>query len=203
MKVLWNRHRFSGGLLILDTTNTVVLRGDPMRTFDRFEDADEITRYASAASDFRSSELGGRRLSFERSEAAVRKVMEFREAVDRLFRSAAMTGVMRTLDLSTVLCGCSVCLEDIDEAVGGLLQPFGDPSQPLRLEAALAVSALSLLAGDRWRRIRICPNCNWLFLDRSRNASRLWCDMSVCGNRHKARQHYARRKATEREAENV
>ena len=59
------------------------------------------------------------------------------------------------------------------------------------------VSALSLLAGDAWKRIRICPNCRWLFLDRSRNSSRLWCDMSVCGNRHKARRHYGAGKMAE------
>ena len=78
--------------------------------------------------------------------------------------------------------------------------PFGDPSRPIRFEAALAVSALSLLAGDAWKRVRICPNCNWLFVDRSRNSSRLWCDMSVCGNRQKARLHYERRKASRKEA---
>ncbi|HEY6630588.1 MAG TPA: CGNR zinc finger domain-containing protein, partial [Rhizobiaceae bacterium] len=76
---------------------------------------------------------------------------------------------------------------------------FGEGSDPMHFEAALAVSALSLLAGEAWKRIRICGNCRWLFLDRSRNASRLWCDMSVCGNRHKARRHYERRKKAERE----
>ena len=51
-------------------------------------------------------------------------------------------------------------------------------------------------------RLRICPNCNWLFIDRSRNASRLWCDMAVCGNRRKASRHYRRRKAAQ-EVEDV
>ena len=55
---------------------------------------------------------------------------------------------------------------------------------PLPFEAALAVSALSLLSGDTvCKKLKICPNCSWLFLDRSRNSSRLWCDMAVCGNR--------------------
>ena len=73
-------------------------------------------------------------------------------------------------------------------------QPYGDPSLPIAFEAALAVSALSLLSGDAVKRLKICPNCNWLFLDRSRNSSRVWCDMTVCGNRHKARRHYNRHK---------
>jgi predicted RNA-binding Zn ribbon-like protein len=63
------------------------------------------------------------------------------------------------------------------------------------LEAATAWSALSLLAGGELRRLRICGNCGWLFVDRSRNGSRLWCDMAVCGNRQKASRHYRRRRA--------
>ena len=70
----------------------------------------------------------------------------------------------------------------------------GQRGAPLAFEAALAVSALSLLDAANLRRLKICPNCNWLFLDKSRNSSRLWCDMAVCGNRAKARQHYNRQK---------
>ncbi|WP_292141502.1 CGNR zinc finger domain-containing protein, partial [Mesorhizobium sp.] len=81
-------------------------------------------------------------------------------------------------------------------------RPFGDPATPIAFEAALAVSALSLLRGDTVARLRICPNCSWLFVDRSRNSSRLWCDMAVCGNRQKANRYYRRRTAA-REATNV
>jgi predicted RNA-binding Zn ribbon-like protein len=38
MAVAWTPHRFTGGLLALDTTNTVVLRGDAEKSFDRFTD---------------------------------------------------------------------------------------------------------------------------------------------------------------------
>jgi predicted RNA-binding Zn ribbon-like protein len=40
--------------------------------------------------------------------------------------------------------------------------------------------------------VRQCMNekCLWLFLDRSKNGSRRWCDMRSCGNRAKARRHY-------------
>ncbi len=64
-------------------------------------------------------------------------------------------------------------------------------------EAALAVSALALLQPQKAARIRICANCSWLFLDESRNRSRIWCDMAVCGNRQKARRHYQRRSERE------
>jgi hypothetical protein len=41
----------------------------------------------------------------------------------------------------------------------------------------------------QWQRVKICPadNCKWAFFDHSRNRSRTWCSMQVCGNRTKAR----------------
>ena len=59
----------------------------------------------------------------------------------------------------------------------------------------VAWSAAELLVQGPLERIRECPGqdtCGWLFLDLSKNASRRWCDMRVCGNRAKARRHYAR-----------
>lgn len=197
MAVVWNKHRFSGGMLILDATNTVVLRGQPGRTFDRFADRNEIARFADAACQHRAGELGERRVVFDVSEKSARRVVELREAADRLFRSASERGALSVAALGEVLVAAASCLDGADEEIGAADQPSGDASKPLRFETALAVSALSLLSGEQWRKIRICPNCDWLFIDRSRNASRLWCDMSVCGNRHKARRHYVRRKAME------
>ncbi len=66
-----------------------------------------------------------------------------------------------------------------------------------RLECETALSALRLAADPPQGRIRICGHCGWLFLDRSKNRSRLWCDMAVCGNREKARRHYARNRISE------
>ncbi len=46
--------------------------------------------------------------------------------------------------------------------------------------------ALVALTAQR-DRLRICGNqlCRFVFVDRSRNGSRLWCEMAVCGNRAK------------------
>lgn len=194
MAVSWIQHRFAGGALALDTANTVVLRGDPERNFDRFEDRAEIARFAEAASMFRSEELGGRRLKVDDAEKIAPVVLEIREATDRLFRDAVPAGAFNTGHLSVFLKACSKGFTASAERLGGAERPFGDPATPLAFEAALAVSATSLLGGDT-RRLRICGNCRWLFLDRSRNSSRLWCDMAVCGNRRKASRHYQRRKA--------
>jgi predicted RNA-binding Zn ribbon-like protein len=194
MTVLWTRHRFSGGTLALDTTNTVVHRGDPARSFDRFADPAEISRFAAAARGFRASELGGRALSVEDPFAIHGTVLAIRDSTDALFRGTVANGELHSAALPPFLRACADGLE----GKGGLESPARAETAPsIAFEAALAASALSLLSEHNYRRIRICPNCGWLFLDKSRNASRQWCDMAVCGNRQKAKRHYRRRKAIE------
>jgi predicted RNA-binding Zn ribbon-like protein len=202
MAVSWTPHRFTGGVLALDVTNTVVLRNDPQRGFDRFADPGEIGRFAEAATLFRAAELGGRPLSAPQPHRIAPQVLAIREATDQLFRNAVGKGCMDTADLAPFLRACAEGLDGSSEELGRAEKPFGEPGTPIAFEAALAVSALSLLAPGTLARLRICPNCNWLFLDRSRNSSRLWCDMAVCGNRQKASRHYRRRRA-EREVNNA
>jgi predicted RNA-binding Zn ribbon-like protein len=61
----------------------------------------------------------------------------------------------------------------------------------------LAQSASELVLSDALQRVRACDadTCRWLFLDTSKNASRRWCNMRVCGNRMKARRFQERHSA--------
>jgi predicted RNA-binding Zn ribbon-like protein len=195
MTVSWTPHRFTGGILALDAANTVVLRNDPRKTFDRFDDPAEIARFAEAASGFRAAELGGRRLEAPQPGGIAPVVVSIREATDRLFRHAVSRGAIAAGHLPDLLTACAGGLAGSAAEIGAPGRPFGDPTTPIAFEAALAVSALSLLRDETVARLRICPNCSWLFVDRSRNASRLWCDMAVCGNRQKANRYYRRRTA--------
>jgi predicted RNA-binding Zn ribbon-like protein len=58
---------------------------------------------------------------------------------------------------------------------------------------AQSVSDL-LFTPDNMQRLRMCDvhTCRWLFLDTSKNHSRRWCNMKVCGNRVKARRFQSR-----------
>jgi predicted RNA-binding Zn ribbon-like protein len=58
-------------------------------------------------------------------------------------------------------------------------------------------SAVELWTSPQLDRVRICAaeDCAWIFLDESRNRSRQWCDMTVCGNRAKARRFYMRERS--------
>jgi predicted RNA-binding Zn ribbon-like protein len=58
----------------------------------------------------------------------------------------------------------------------------------------LLVPPLVALGSER-PRLRACGNrrCGWLFIDRSANGRRRWCDPKACGNRMKVRRFRARR----------
>ena len=62
----------------------------------------------------------------------------------------------------------------------------------------VARSAADLLTDGPLASIRVCEgrSCGWLFLDTSRNRTRRWCDMKICGNRAKARRHHERARMT-------
>ena len=67
-----------------------------------------------------------------------------------------------------------------------------DPNLPLWL---LSQSVSDILLSPDAARVRTCAvdTCRWLFLDTSKNHTRRWCNMKVCGNRMKARRFQARR----------
>jgi predicted RNA-binding Zn ribbon-like protein len=62
-------------------------------------------------------------------------------------------------------------------------------------EARLLLAIERVQADGAWPRLKACPDedCEWAFYDGSRNRSRTWCSMEVCGNRDKTRR-YRRRK---------
>jgi predicted RNA-binding Zn ribbon-like protein len=73
-------------------------------------------------------------------------------------------------------------------------------SSPALLIADRAIeAAVELLCDVDLTHLGICPpeqhGCGWLFLDHSRNGSRRWCTMEVCGTYAKARRLTDRRRA--------
>jgi predicted RNA-binding Zn ribbon-like protein len=81
------------------------------------------------------------------------------------------------------------------------LTPDGTAAEwtpPVRATQALSMLAremIDLLSGPLAERIRECASdtCPMVFVDTSRPGARRWCAMERCGNRHKLREHRARR----------
>lgn len=70
--------------------------------------------------------------------------------------------------------------------------------RPEQLLIPVAEAAADLIAQGDWSRIKKCENppCTLYFYDTSKNHTRRWCSMAVCGNRMKAQAHYRRRTET-------
>ncbi len=186
MTFAWTPHRFTGGALALDVANSVILRFDDKRRTDRFAVPSQLRAFAAAA-----EKLSAERQEFSGLAAVepenVSPFIALRERIDAFFRHRVVNG----RDDSGMLAG-------LLEAIAATLRRYPDPPAPCPVDLATAHSALKLICLPEPERLKICPNCQWLFIDRSRNRSRAWCDMSVCGNRTKARLHY--RKKTEENA---
>jgi len=72
-----------------------------------------------------------------------------------------------------------------------------DADDPAWQPAVMAAANLLDLLEQAPDRIKHCENpaCVLWFFDTTRNGTRRWCSMAVCGNRMKARRHYDRVKA--------
>lgn len=185
MSFTWTPHRFSGGALALDVANSVILRHLPGRSVDRFADPQNLAAFPGAAAEFSAERsLFGALDPVEPSEEP--PFLALREAIDRHFRDRVEGH------------GNPLLLADLLEQIAATLRrsaPQSDRSTDLM--TATAHSALRLVVDGGDGRMKICGNCGWLFIDRSKNRSRAWCDMTVCGNRAKARRHYASRNRKE------
>ncbi len=183
MSFTWTSHRFVGGALALDIANSVILRHLPEKRVDRLADLQNLAALPSAASALSAEGPLFGPLQQPRPEE-VGELIALREAIDLYFRTR-----LRERDEPRLLADL---LERIALALRRKPQE-GD------LIASTARSALMLVSGASAERMKICGHCGWLFLDRSKNRSRTWCDMTVCGNRQKASRHYAARRNRERE----
>ena len=117
------------------------------------------------------------------------------ESTDALFRPIAAGKRPDTAAYRALLRVHQELLAGERLQVGDAGIEIGEDGRP-SFAVLLTQSALRLAASPELRRLRICPNCHWLFIDRSRNASRRWCDMLTCGNRAKAERHQRRRSDT-------
>jgi predicted RNA-binding Zn ribbon-like protein len=132
-----------------------------------------------------------------RGNAALRRAIELREAIFRIFlatarrlRPAAGDLVLLNRTLSEALNR----LQIMPSGRGFAWRWNNDKATPELIFWRVASSAAALLMSTELHRVKVCADerCGWLFVDTSRNRSRRWCSMQDCGNRAKARRHYQR-----------
>ncbi len=193
----------SGGALALDFANTV--GGTHVSpTHDHLRNYGDVTRFAVLAGGLQpvvAKRLLQRAEQDPRRAAAVYELGNaLRESIWAVFSALASGESPRDADLALIgdaaAAGAarSRLVVDKDGVGWSLPSDSDDLERPLW---DIARSAAELLTSGDHDRIKECASttCEWVFLDRSRNRSRRWCDMSDCGNRAKARRFQAKKHA--------
>jgi predicted RNA-binding Zn ribbon-like protein len=193
----------TGGHPALDLANTVSRRHDPVRRKEHLQDYADLLSFAVQDKIISSQNAIRLREQARRNQRdahrSLRKAIELREAVFGVFTAIARGKVSSPDDIKVVgdyaiealrhrhlvsINGKTYRWEWQEEAKNALDQILWPVAQ----------AAVDLLTASDLETLRWCeaPDCEWLFLDHSRNRSRRWCDMKSCGNRAKARRHYER-----------
>jgi predicted RNA-binding Zn ribbon-like protein len=121
------------------------------------------------------------------------QAIEFREAMRQLLLSNnggdLDADVLRRLRTAADAGLIRVEIEDDGQA-------YPRPAQQgvSALIARLLAAVADIQCAGTWERLKACAaeDCQWAFYDTSRNRSRTWCSMEVCGNRAKTRAYRAR-----------
>jgi len=202
-------YQLVAGELCLDFINTLDNRPRLELVIELLKTYEDLLQWSVEAEALPSSLARALRLESQRgpvsANAALKNAIRLRECLYRIFTQIARGKRPSPTDLGA--------LDTFRVAAQAHLQLIGGndgfrlewPDKPARLDAPLwrvARSATDLLTSRDLQLVRECEDdtCRWLFVDRSRNHSRRWCDMKVCGNRIKARTFYRQHKKTTAEA---
>lgn len=185
--------------LCLDFANTWGARPDP--ACDMLHGYPDLVRFARQADLLGDTEAKGllRAAADDpgRADRVFAEAVALREAMYRAFSALARGDAVAADDIDRLNHALARALPHLRIRPGGACCRWEWSLPPGALDRMLwpiARSAADLLTGDEVGHLGECdsPTCSWLFLDRSRNHRRRWCDMATCGNRAKARRYYQR-----------
>lgn len=199
---------FVGGSVALDFANTLGgMHTAP--THEHLVEYKDLVEFARSATTLSRPEA--RRLIEEaarqpaRAAAVLRRAIVLREGIWRVFDAFATNARADAADLATIQEEELVALKHARFAQSGSEVAY-QWSDELTLDRPLwdigrAAAELLRSKGDL-ARVRECGSdtCEWLFIDKSRNHSRRWCDMNDCGNTAKVRRYRQRRRAPKTKA---
>jgi len=195
----WQFH-VTAGALCLDFANTVSWRrsGAPIERLRTYADFASWGRQVGLLS--RPQELRlNREAAVHRRQSlhTLARARSLREAIFAIFARVSEPGMPANRDIRALegWVRTAVWHSKLVDRNGSY---HWEPAAAPRMEQVLwrvALSANDLLSSGAVHRIGQCSgrDCQWLWIDRTRNHSRRWCDMAVCGNRAKAHRHYQRR----------
>src|SRR5438309_2186102 len=183
---------FVGGSVALDFANTLGgMHSAPTHEhLLGYQDLVEFARIAGTLSPTQARRLiveGGRHPA--RAAGVLRRAIALRETIWRVFDAFAKSGRAAPADLAAIHQEDLAVLAHalIKQSESGVDYEWSDELSLDRPLWQIARSAADLLRSKDLANVRECGSetCEWLFIDRSRNHTRRWCDMNDCGNRAK------------------
>jgi predicted RNA-binding Zn ribbon-like protein len=186
-----------GGELCLDFVNTVEPRGadQPQEFVVTYSDLVAWSHHAGVVTAEAEHLLHAATAHQAEAEAVHRRAIALRETLHRVFLSIVEGQPSMARDLepfNAALASALSYLRIVPLQVGFAWDWHVQDGDLDRMLWPIVRSAAELLTNGPLDRLKQCAGCGWLFLDGSRNRTRRWCDMRVCGNRAKARRHYQR-----------
>ncbi|MFY9561792.1 MAG: ABATE domain-containing protein [Terriglobales bacterium] len=192
------------GELCLDFVNTLDNRPVPDRQTEllpTYQDLADWALQAGAISSLQRAALLREAGSHPKAaEQALSKAVELRECLYRIISSTLRNRRASSDDLVAFNAYRGEALSNLQLKAARSGFRLGWTDDPSRLDSILwpiVRSASELLTSPDLENVRECdmPACRWIFVDRSKNHRRRWCDMKVCGNRAKARKFYRSHKS--------
>jgi len=194
---------FTGGNLCLDFANTVDHRGTERETelltdYARLvrwgEEAGALTKKTAEKLTNLATDSPGN------AQLVLRRAVQLRDAIYDLFSAVAQRRGIPSTALGAVNRAAQVAAEHVQVISTNRHFNWDWVSPESHLDSTLwpvARAAAELLTSEDVAKVRQCASatCDWLFLDKTKNHRRRWCDMKTCGNRDKARRYYQRQKA--------
>jgi len=195
-----------GGAPCLDFANTSSGRGTPLLQ-EHLRSYDLLLVWSEHAGVIAPRECRHlARLAAERPRAAanvLRRALVLREAIHAIGAALAHDATPSAAALAVVNRELVAAMAEarLRPADGGFTWAFaGAPNSLDSVLRPLVRSAAVLLLAPLHDRVKQCPGhgCGWLFLDLSKNRTRRWCEMKVCGTRNKIRRYRERRRKSNR-----
>jgi predicted RNA-binding Zn ribbon-like protein len=194
-----------GGHQAVDLVNTVSWRHDTGRWRENLAVPLDLLTWAHRATVLDTHHLSAMRLAMaenpETAERVLRQVHELREQLNHyLADHIDHPGREHQIRAGSPLHRAFADAVTASRLAGTPARWSLEARTPLDLRRVLALYALDLVQTMPLDRLGRCDDdgCGWLFLDTTRNHSRRWCSSGDCGNRDRARRHYARNQTTTR-----
>ena len=194
---------FVGNQLALDFVNTrPIMNGQPVELLSDWEALLRWFRAAGLVSKKDMKALGRQWEKQLEAGACLEKLRVFRESLRAtvLRLEAGAEPASKTITELNRLLRAHPLLSEVRRTERGLAkQRFFEPRRPEDLFAPIVDAAAEMLVNLHPGRLRRCESCILHFYDTSKNGTRRWCSMQICGNRSKVAAYAERKRRRKRQ----